>query len=439
MMKRFHLLILCACLLLSGCGTGQKGSESVSKLNFYYAVKWSEESIGDSTVDSEQRTMEVYTLQQLLDAYLAGPLSEDLASPFPAGTGLVSVDDGENGLELTMSGEFFTLQGVDLTIASCCLARTVCDYVQVNQITLVDEMDRIRLELRPDDFLLKNSFENQANSVYTLYFADENYRYLIAETREVTLSENESPETYLLRQLMLGPDSPELNATIPQGTELIWTKTEGETCVVNFSSAFLAGCGTEEYRDYTTIWSIVNTLTGLEDISSVQFLVDGNYVEEFGLFPISKPIYRHGGAIGPIRANGTEVDVNIYILREDNGAWFALPSRVKLTISLPLAEAVAQAVIGYESSNGFYNPIPYGTELLSISVSGSTCYLDLSREFIPTDGTRASEKAAVGALVTSLTDLPNISSVVLTIEGENSGLKHVDISEPLTGDMVVLG
>lgn len=438
-MKRFILIILSLCLLLTGCANGQKTGESVSELTFYYAVDWSEDSIGESTVDSEKRTMEIYTLQQLLDAYLLGPLSENLSSPFPPGTALISVNDGEYGLELTMSGEFFTLHGVDLTIASCCLARTVCDYVQVDQITLVDEMERIRLELRPDDFLLKNSFENQSDSVYTLYFADENYRYLIAETREVTLSENESPETYLLRQLMLGPDSSGLNATIPAGTELIWTKTEGETCTVNFSSEFLSESGKEEYKDYTTIWSIVNTLTGLEDISSVQFLVDGKIPENYGLFSISQPIYRHGGAIGPIRANGTEVDINIYVLREDGKAWFALPSRVKLTISQPLAEAVAQAVIGHDSGNGFYNPIPYGTELLSISVSDSTCYLDLSREFIPSDGTRASEQAAVWTLVTSLTDLDNISSVVLTIEGESSGLSHVDISEPLTADMVGLG
>ena len=439
MIKRLFPIIFCLWLILTGCSGVHNSGPTASELTFYYAVNWSADSVGDSTVDSEKRTMEIFTLQQLMDAYLAGPLSENLSSPFPSGTELISVNEGENGLELTMSGEFFTLQGVDLTIASCCLARTVCDYVQVEQITLVDEMDRIRLDLRPDDFLLEKTFENPSDSVYTLYFADENYRYLIAETREVTLSENESPETYLLRQLMMGPDSVDLNATIPSGTELIWTKTEGETCTVNLSSEFLSGCGKEEYRDYTTIFSIVNTLTGLEDISNVQFLVDGNTPDNYGLFPISQPLYRHGGAIGPIRANGTEVDVNIYVLREDEGAWFALPSRVKLTISQPLAEAVALAVIGHESGNGFYNPIPYGTELLSISVSGNTCYLDLSSKFIPSDGTRESERAAVWALVTSLTDLDNISSVVLTIEGENSGLRHVDISEPLTSDMVGLG
>jgi germination protein M len=87
---------------------------------------------------------------------------------------------------------------------------------------------------------------------------------------------------------------------------------------------------------------------------------------------------------------------------------------------------------------GFYNPIPYGTELLSISVSGGVCYVDLSGKFVPADGTVLSERAAVWALVSTLTELDNISSVLLTIEGESSGFTSVDISEPLTEESVQL-
>ena len=66
----------------------------------------------------------------------------------------------------------------------------------------------------------------------------------------------------------------------------------------------------------------------------------------------------------------------------------------------------------------------------SISVSGNICYVDLSDKFIPQEDTEASEKAAVRSLVTSLTSMDNIASVVLTINGESSGLSYVDISEP---------
>jgi spore germination protein GerM len=44
----------------------------------------------------------------------------------------------------------------------------------------------------------------------------------------------------------------------------------------------------------------------------------------------------------------------------------------------------------------------------------------------------------VWALVSTLTELDNVSSVLLTIEGESSGFTSVDISEPLTEESVQL-
>jgi spore germination protein GerM len=44
----------------------------------------------------------------------------------------------------------------------------------------------------------------------------------------------------------------------------------------------------------------------------------------------------------------------------------------------------------------------------------------------------------VWAIVSTLTELDNVSSVLLSIEGESSGLSAVDISEPLTEESVRL-
>lgn len=436
MMKKLLLFLSILLLILTGCVSDNSNEEASQKITFYYAVEGTEQLTSDLSIDSEERNIQIFTLKQLLELYLQGPISENLTSPFPAGTEVVALSEGENGPELTLSGAFFTLQGVDLSIASCCLVRTVCDYINVEQITVLDEMARISMQLRPDDFLLEDHFNQDSNSTFTLYFSDENRRYLIAETREVTLSENESPEVYVLRQLMLGPTGDELLSVIPQGTELLGVETTDGVCTVNLSKEFLDNRSEDDYANYAAVGSIVNTLTSLEEVSSVLFLVEGQPVSEYGIFSLEKDIRRNAGSIGPVRANGTEMDVNVYVLSEDGTEQFAVPVRVKLSISQPLAEAVAEAAIGYEGSYGFYNPIPYGTQLLGVSVSGSTCYLDLSREFIPSDGTEAAEKAAVWALVTALTELDNISSVVLTIDNEGSGLNYVDISEPLTKNSV---
>ena len=438
-MRRFCILFLVLILLFSACENPSGDLPESISFKFYYCVEGTDQLTSDISVDHETRTVQIYTLSQLMEMYMKGPVSDHLRTPFPEGTQMLGLSEGEDGLELTMSGAFFTLQGIELSVASYCLGKTVCEYLDTEHIILVDEMHRIHMEIRPDQYLMRNDFSSDSESVFTLYFPDENGRYLIPETRQVTLSPNESKEMYILRQLIQGPHSQDLRNPIPKDASVIHVETTDGLCTVDFSSDFYAAFENDPYGAYTAIYSIVNTLTGLEAVNEVQFLRDGELIDECGIFSLQKPLNRFTSSIGLIRPGGTELDINVYVCNKDTEKTFGVPVRVKQTIAQPLAEAVVQAVINFEAPKGFYNPIPYGTQILSISVSGNVCYLDLSRGFIPADGLEASEEAAVWALVTSLTDLDNISSVVLTIEGESSGMQYVDISEPLTAESVVPG
>lgn len=436
-MRRYLVIFAGILFLLAGCAGKNAAVGNSGTQTFYYAAEGTEQLTTRSAVGSETRTVQVYTLKQLLDLYFSGPATENLKAPFPAGTRLIAISETEDGIKLTLSGEFFTLQGVDLSIASCCLVMTVNDYLNVEQITLSDEMERISLQLRTDDFLLENHFTQESGSIYTLYFSDEANRYLIAETREVTLSENEAPELYVLRQLMQGPTRDGLKSIIPSGTVLLGVDTQDGICKVDFSEEFYQA-SENEYVNYTTIAGVVNTLTSLENISAVQFFQDGQAVANYGVFSLAEPLRRNAGCIGPVRRSGTEMDVNVYVISPDQRENFAVPVRVKMTTSQPLAEAVAEAAIGYEATFGLINPIPYGTRVLTVSVSGGVCYLDVSKEFIPSDGTKMAEQAAVWSIVSALTDLDEVKSVLLTIEGESHGLQSVDISEPLTKKDIAL-
>jgi germination protein M len=235
---------------------------------------------------------------------------------------------------------------------------------------------------------------------------------------------------------MEGPESAQLSTAMPEGAQLLDISCADSICTVNFSSDFYDNRLDNSYGAYMTIFSIVDTLTGLDGIDAVTFLVEGQALETYGVFQLDRPISRNSGCIGPVRTASGELDADIYVLNEETRASFAVPCRVKQTISQPLAQAVIEMALSYEPPEGFYNPIPYGTELLSISVSGGVCYVDLSDKFVPQEDTSATEQAAVWALVMALTTLDEIDSVLLTINGESSGLSFVDITEPLTRQMV---
>ena len=438
-MRRVIALFFVCVLLFSACDGSPAENEEMMKLKFYYCVEEVDQLSATVAVDSENRRVQVYTLSQLMEIYLRGPTSDALRTPFPEGTQMISLLEEEDGLKLTMSGAFFTLQGIELSIASYCLARTVCEYLDSDRIILVDEMDRIRIEIQPDNYLLQNEYSSDSESVFTLYFPDEAGRYLIPETREVTLSPNESKETYILRQLMQGPHSDGLKDPMPVGASLLGVKSDNGVCTVDLSSEFYQTYDKDPYGAYSAIYSIVNTLTGLEEVQQVQFLCDGQRIKKCSVFPLDDSLSRYASSVGLIRPGGVELDINVYVFNSDTEEIFGVPLRVKQSIAQPQAEAVAQAAIDFQAPQGFYNPIPYGTRLLSISISGSVCYLDLSGEFIPSDGKESTERAAVWALVQSLTDQDSINSVVLTIEGESMGLRYVDISEPFTAESTILG
>ena len=437
-MKRVLMLILTAALVLSAGCSGQKSTGTGNQLDFYYVVREAENLTEDDTIGIEQRNSYAGALAPMLELYFRGPQDEKLISPFPSGTELIKAEDTDGVLELTMSSEFFSLQGVDLTLACGCLAKTVCAYTGRSALIVSDELGKIRMELNPDSYLSVDSFQQDTDQMFTLYFPDENCRYVIPELREATLSENETEEAYLLRELMAGPQTTGLQTAIPEEAELLSVSTSGGVCSVNFSSKFYEDVAESDYRSYTAIYSIVDTLTALDYVDSVKFLKDGATVSGCGIMLLGEPFSRDTRVIGPAHTTGVELDVNFYMLQRIDDEAFAVPVRVKQSISAPSAEAVVKQLLSYVPPQGFYNPIPFGTEALSVSVSGNTCYLDLSEEFIPGNDTEEKELSAVWSLVSTLTGLDNISSVVLTIEGEAGGLAYVDLSEPLTAKMVRL-
>ena len=436
-MKRLTSLMMVLCLLLSGCGAvaSQDGGNHVL---FFYEQRGASELTADTMVASESRTTYAGALGPVLELYFRGPVQDDLISPFPDGTELISVEQGENGTELVLSNAFFSLQEVDLAVACACLTRTVCVYTGETSIILSDELGRIHMELTPDSFLTRDEYQTDTDQMFTLYFPSEDRRYVIPELREATLSENETAETYLLRELLDGPQTVGLQAAMPEGTEILNVSTSGSVCTVDLSAAFYDNAFSGDYGLYTAVYSIVDTLTGLDTVDSVTFLKDGASIGGSGIMLLGEPITRDTRVIGPVHNTGGEMDVNLYTLQRITGDPFAVPVRVKQQVSEPSAEAVLNELLGYTPPQGFYNPIPFGTEVLSVSVSGSVCYVDLSREFIPGNDTEEKEREAVWALVQTLTGLDPVSSVSLTIEGEPGGLAYVDLSEPLTRKMVRL-
>jgi len=146
-------------------------------------------------------------------------------------------------------------------------------------------------EVKPTDKVTpsgENVVEEKEETVeITLYFPDRQAISLVEEIREIKKSEKMLAEI-VIEELIKGPESKELTTLIPNGTKLNLITVENGVCTLDFSEEFIkTSIGTA--ADTLLIYSIVNSLTVLDDVEKVQFLIDGEPVEVFGNFIFSEP------------------------------------------------------------------------------------------------------------------------------------------------------
>ena len=118
-------------------------------------------------------------------------------------------------------------------------------------------------------------------TLVSLYFLD-NDGNIEKEERMIDAKELlRNPYIALMGMLLEGPNNERLNAVIPAGTKILDAKLNKKCVIVNFSKEFVEGATGDIYQKSKMIYTIVNTLTELNEVQSVKFLIDGEEVKGF--------------------------------------------------------------------------------------------------------------------------------------------------------------
>lgn len=123
-MKRLLILILVLGIGLSCAACTQDAEEQTF---FYYLRTRETIAYGEPDALVAPVCMDIppeLPFEDVIALYLSGPTDETLLSPFPQGTQLLSTIERKDMLVLVMSGEFSSLDGIQLTLAGTCLAVT---------------------------------------------------------------------------------------------------------------------------------------------------------------------------------------------------------------------------------------------------------------------------------------------------------------------------
>ena len=119
-------------------------------------------------------------------------------------------------------------------------------------------------------------------TIISLYFKNIETNSLIAEAKCIDVKDlYKDPYTYLINLLIAGPESEKLESAIPEGTKVNSCTLKGTVVYVDLSREFIDNSPSGIEEESMVIYSIVNTLTELNEVSGVKFLINGEENKAF--------------------------------------------------------------------------------------------------------------------------------------------------------------
>lgn len=287
MKKRLCLLLLLP-LLLTGC----RREEPVRT---GYELYFQEADLTYSAGESPFRTETVYlydaetdTPLRLAEALVAellkGPADETLKSTLPAGTTLLSLELEGDRARVDLSPAYESLSGVAMTLADSAIAMTLAQVPEVSSVQITvrgrELVYRERQVLNIREVLLTPEEDVISTVDVLLYFLNQQGRLMAAE-QTLDLYEGDTQVSAVARALESQPEGRDLFSPLPEGFQVKSVWLEEDICYVNLSSALLEGL--EEGAVRTALRALKNSLSSLEAVEEVRFLVDGEFRRDLGL------------------------------------------------------------------------------------------------------------------------------------------------------------
>jgi germination protein M len=284
----FLCLLLCA-LLVVGC----KKEESEQATFSVYYVSNSETKIEKHPYDLQATEVEAQ-MEELFQMLSTVSLKKEYKAPLTYGFCITGYELNDGKLMIHMDEKYRDLSVTQEVLVRASIVRTLTQLPDVNFVAfringepLYDAVGKMVGWMNADQFV-----ENEGNEINTyeevqlkLYFANEAGTGLIETTRTKEYNTNISLEKLIVEELIKGPNGTGIYPTINPETKVANVTVKDNICYVNLDETFLNQI--YQVSPEVTIYSIVNSLTGLSNVYKVQILLNGEtsivYREKYDL------------------------------------------------------------------------------------------------------------------------------------------------------------
>lgn len=323
MKMKIYIILVLAVFFLSGCGSSNGGQNDADMKNEYiYYVNMEENGTGQIDVSdfknadlpgsdviyrvsaSDGQEVDGLVLDKITRyLYLLSVDPEDAALKRILGQSLniLSVEYKGGQVVVDFDEDYYKLQRILEILFRSTIVRTLCQIDGVESVIFTVKGQALEnSEKRPYGSMGAESFidstDREMNAydrcTVTLYFSNKTGTALVPVKEEIVYPGNMPLEKLVLEKLLSGPVDEEYRATLFSDRRVNSVNVKDGTCYVDLSSSTfdMADAVSEEL----TLYSIVNTLTGINGINKVQLSVDGNKDGYFrGVYSLSEVYERN--------------------------------------------------------------------------------------------------------------------------------------------------
>lgn len=300
-MKKISMCVmLCLLMMITACGKEKVEKQETEQLRnneiYIYYLNLEQTDLYAKPFKLTKSDDVLPVIESVISALETVEDSEAYLSPIPKGIIYTSCNHGQRkgNVELHYDVMYDSVTAENLLFFKACVVKSVLNIEGVSSVTLY-LTDLASSDL--DTATVSESFDNDSfNLVFddengytqqgtiTVYFANPDGTILKEYRKVVEISNNTSLPRLVVETLINGPDSEEYRETIPPDTKIQKISVKDGICYVDLSDEFYDSNNT--LSNDIIIYSIVNSLVELPNVTKVQFLKNG---EKQALFRESFP------------------------------------------------------------------------------------------------------------------------------------------------------
>lgn len=399
-MRKLGIIFITLCLLCA-CSRNTASTETV-----YRVLKDEYQTNGQLIVEVEiPANYDQSSVQTVMDA-LSNVAEDDRTYNPLWGTDILGIEIEGGTAKVSIAEGYIVFSEMTKTLVNACLTLSLCQLPEIDRISIEVAGDIVAEDMTASDMLLFSD-ELSTEQEICIYFANEEGTLLIPEYRKLSLSDDAQIERYVMEELLREPSNSSLKSPIAAGTTLLGVSHSGQTCTVNLSQEFLDNKPKTATEEVLSIYSIVNSLTSLSNVSDVIITVEGQNVYEYLNLSLESPLERL--ELISLKSNETSVETRLYFGYKD--AIFGVPCLVSSEDNI--TQAVLDKLSTAESFGCYESLFTEDDELTFTENSHGVCKITISRSFL--ERRSSSDSAlALDALIRTLVELEGVTAIKIT-------------------------